>query len=86
MLSKRLAVNTWSRLFELSCYRIWAIIRESGYVPCPHLHIYREGYGVKWAYPVPSDFTNTTDLVRTLQDFLRYCKVEDIPPIQRSVN
>ena len=55
-------------------------------VPCPHLHIYREGCGVKWAYPVPSDFTNTTDLVRTLQDFLRYCKVEDIPPIQRSVN
>ena len=22
-------------------------------VPAPHLHLYREGYGHKWAYPVP---------------------------------
>ncbi len=22
---------------------------------CPHLHIYREGYGTKWAYPIPSE-------------------------------
>jgi hypothetical protein len=55
-------------------------------VPCPHLHVYREGFGDKWAIPVPSDFTDTTDLVRTLQDFLRYCNVDDIPPIQKSVN
>ncbi len=55
-------------------------------VPCPHLHVYREEYGDKWAYPVPPGFTNTTDLVRTLQDFLGYCRVDIMPPIQRSVN
>jgi len=21
-------------------------------IPCPHLHIYREGFGDKWAYPL----------------------------------
>jgi hypothetical protein len=24
-------------------------------VACPHLHVYREGYGDKWAFPVPED-------------------------------
>ena len=24
-------------------------------VPCPHLHVYREGYGDKWAFPAPAD-------------------------------
>jgi len=48
--------------------------------------VYCEGYGDKWAYSVPPDFTNTTDLVRTLQDFLGYCRVDSIPSIQRSVN
>jgi hypothetical protein len=23
-------------------------------IPCPHLHIYREGYGDKWAFPAPA--------------------------------
>jgi hypothetical protein len=32
-------------------------------VPCPHLHVYREGYGAKWAMPLPADFTNPSDLV-----------------------
>jgi hypothetical protein len=22
-------------------------------IPCPHLHVYREGYGDKWAMPAP---------------------------------
>lgn len=54
-------------------------------VPCPHLHIYKEGYGVKWAYEIPNAFRNTKDLVVTLRDFLAYCKVKAIPEIQRSV-
>jgi len=55
-------------------------------IPCPHLHVYREGYGTKWASPLPSDFTDTSDLVETLRDFLTYCNVDRIPSIQRSVN
>jgi hypothetical protein len=26
-------------------------------IPCPHLHIYREGFGDKWAHPLPSAFS-----------------------------
>jgi hypothetical protein len=52
-------------------------------VPCPHLHIYKEGFADKWAYPInPTEFTNTGDLVTTLKEFLEYCNVKDIPPIQ----
>ena len=52
-------------------------------VPCPHLHIYKEGFADKWAYPVnQAEFANTSDLVTTLKDFLKYSKVKDIPPIQ----
>jgi hypothetical protein len=55
-------------------------------VPCPHLHVYREGFGTKWAQPLPPDFTDTSDLVGTLREFLRYCKVDRVPSIQKSVN
>jgi Family of unknown function (DUF6978) len=56
-------------------------------VPCPHLHLYREGDADKWAFPLPPGrFTDTADLVKTLRDFLEYCNVQDIPPIQRGVS
>lgn len=55
-------------------------------IPCPHLHIYREGYGDKWAIPVPADrFPNLPDLWQTLQDFMTYCNVVDPPNIQRGL-
>ena len=54
-------------------------------VPCPHLHIYDEQYGTKMAIPAPACFSNTADLPGTLRDFLKYCKVESIPDIQRRV-
>lgn len=55
-------------------------------VPCPHLHIYREGYATKWAYSIEGKpFTNTADLVQTLRDFLVYCGVKNIPPIQKPI-
>lgn len=55
-------------------------------VLCPHLHIYKEGFGDRWAYPITNAFTNTSDLVRTLREFLVYCKVHNIPDIQRTIN
>ena len=45
---------------------------------CPHLHLYREGFG-EWAYPVsPHVFTGSEDRRRTLHQFLTYCAIEPI--------
>lgn len=55
-------------------------------VPSPHLHIYREGYGDKWAIPVPiKEFSDIGDLWQTLSDFMRYCNVTQEPYISRGL-
>lgn len=55
-------------------------------VPCPHLHVYRDGYGAKWAIPAPSlSFTDTTDLWTTLQDFMKYCNIQDPPVFEKEL-
>lgn len=54
-------------------------------VPCPHLHTYREGYGDKWATPLPPEFKNADNLSKTLRDFLKYANVTKIPHIQMSI-
>jgi hypothetical protein len=53
---------------------------------CPHLHVYREGYGHKWAVPVPADaFPSMGDLWQTLDHFMRYCHVTQPPRIARGL-
>ena len=48
----------------------------------PHLHIYREGYDAKWAYPLPIDkFKNIKDIRATLNDFMKFCNIVDPPNI-----
>lgn len=55
-------------------------------VSAPHLHIYREGYGDKWAIPVPRlYFANLTDTWRTLRDFMQFCAIVDPPNIRREL-
>lgn len=55
-------------------------------VPAPHLHLYREGYGDKWAFAVPIErFRDTRDVWQTLEDFLRYCNVTQPPHIERGL-
>ncbi|MDX1963931.1 MAG: hypothetical protein SFX18_12315 [Pirellulales bacterium] len=52
-------------------------------IPCPHLHLYRVGFGDKWAEPLPEMvFANPTDLWQTLQDFYKYCHIMLPPRIQ----
>jgi hypothetical protein len=52
-------------------------------IPSPHIHVYREGYGDKWAYPLPLDvFTDPSDLTLTLHQFMCYCNIVDPPEIQ----
>jgi hypothetical protein len=54
-------------------------------VPCPHLHIYREGYGDKWAQPAPAHiFSNTTDIYATLIAFMQHCNITAAPTITRT--
>jgi len=55
-------------------------------VPCPHLHIYREGYGDKWALPIPRDrFSDPADLGKTLDEFMKYCNITVPPHIEMGI-
>jgi len=48
-----------------------------------HLHLFKEGYEDRWAYPVdPMVFRLLRDPGATLQDFCAFCKIESPPPIQ----
>lgn len=48
-------------------------------VPAPHLHLYREGFGDRWATPLPSNFTDPADIQKTLTEFLDFCHVRKLP-------
>jgi len=52
-------------------------------VLCPHIHIYKEGYDDKWAYPL-SDYAFRTpnDIMVVLEDFAKFCKIIELPPCQ----
>jgi len=52
-------------------------------IACPHLHVYREGYGDKWAIAIPTGkFENIQNRVQTLIDFMTECNVTEQPSIQ----
>lgn len=49
----------------------------------PHLHLYREGYGDRWAYPIPEDMLSDPGNARqVLQDFMAYCRIVEAPDIR----
>lgn len=55
-------------------------------IPCPHLHIYKEGYGDKWAYPIsPDQFPRIDNLWDTLDDFMGFCNITIPPFIERGL-
>ena len=55
-------------------------------IPCPHVHLYREGFADKWAEPAAeNEFPDVSDAWRTLQDFMRYCNVVQPPGIRRTL-
>ncbi|MHB8652572.1 MAG: DUF6978 family protein [Terriglobia bacterium] len=48
-----------------------------------HIHLFKEGYDDKWAYPADSKkFTLLSDPGKTFHDFCAYCKIESPPPFQ----
>ena len=50
--------------------------------PCPHLHIFKEGYGDKFAIPLPLEFSPSMDLITKLYEFLDYCKIDNANEMQ----
>jgi hypothetical protein len=55
-------------------------------IPCPHLHVYREGFGDKWAVPAPVErYPNTSDLFLTCDDFMSHCNITKRPNIQKGL-
>lgn len=54
-------------------------------IDCPHLHLYKEGFGDKWAFIVPDKFSNISDAWQSLQDFMDYCNISIKPDIQKGL-
>ncbi len=52
---------------------------DGSIVDCPHIHKYKEGFGDKWAYPLPEFFSKTDNLLEVLFDFLDYNNVIERP-------
>lgn len=50
-----------------------------------HLHIYKEGYGDKWAYEIPPHFQHLDNIFETFQDFVTYCNIFNIPDLERNL-
>jgi hypothetical protein len=48
-----------------------------------HLHVYREGYEDRWAFPLDrTQFTNPADFRQAFDDFCRFCNIRDVPQFQ----
>jgi hypothetical protein len=55
-------------------------------VGVPHMHLYREGYGDKWASVLPDGvFSNLDDSWQVLSDFMKYCNVTRAPNFKRGL-
>ncbi|HEY5055341.1 MAG TPA: hypothetical protein VII58_04230 [Acidobacteriaceae bacterium] len=55
-------------------------------VDCPHLHVYREGFGDKWAYPAPAELLPASgSLYDALNLFMARCNITSAPNIQQGL-
>lgn len=55
-------------------------------IPCPHLHIYIEGFGEKWAIPANVIIeTNNKDIYEVMLQFFDYCNVKQLPNIKKTL-
>lgn len=59
---------------------------DSEEIPCPHLHVYREGWGDKWATALsPDEFADATDPWTLYTDFLRFCVITEPPVVLKDL-
>jgi len=55
-------------------------------LPGRHLHVYREGYGDKFAIIPPANaFPNLEDIWSSLDDFMKYCNIIRPPIINKGL-
>jgi hypothetical protein len=56
-------------------------------VPPNHLHVYREGWGDKWATPLPDGwlFKTPDDPWELYQDFLKFCVITAPPTVRQGL-
>jgi hypothetical protein len=55
-------------------------------IGAPHLHLFREGFGDKWAVPLPAEsFRNPANVWITFEDFLRFCNITRPPHVERGL-
>jgi hypothetical protein len=59
---------------------------DGNVVASPHIHVYREGFGHKWAEPInKSHFSKMDDIWQMLQDFMKFCNITKPPIIERGL-
>jgi len=51
----------------------------------PHIHLYRDGFDDKFAHPIVSiGINDPTNIENSIKEFLEFCNIRNIPPIQKS--
>jgi len=55
-------------------------------IQTPHIHVYREGFGDKWASPLPAGFcADASDAWQMLQGFYTFCAIVEPPNVRRGL-
>ena len=55
-------------------------------IPCPHLHVYREGFADKWAMALPPErFTDPGDPWLLLLEFMQFVNITSPPDIRKDL-
>lgn len=52
----------------------------------PHMHIYRENFLDKWAYPIPESFRNLRNPYETFDNFMRFCNIIKGPSLYKGID
>lgn len=53
----------------------------------PHIHVYKEGYDLKWAFPLPyvgsfGSFVDQGNLLNNLEQVYAFCNIAEPPQVQ----
>jgi len=52
-------------------------------IACPHVHLYKEGFGDKWAYPIsPAMYPDLQSFPAALESFMQHCHITERPLIK----
>lgn len=56
---------------------------DGNFIASPHLHLYREGFGDSWAFPVPPQwFSDLGNELATFREFMSFCNITMPPNIK----